>query len=224
MSLARRLAASLRYGLGAVLVNAGVQAACLAFSPANAAELRLLALGDSLTAGLGLPSGQGFAAQLERALNADGVAARVLNAGVSGDTTAGGLQRLDWALGEQPQAAIVELGANDMLRGLSPDQARANLDAILGKLKQRGVKTLLAGMLAAPNLGKDYGREFNSIYPALSQKHGVALYPFFLEGVAGNPALMQPDGLHPTERGVAEIVRRILPAVRQLLAEAAAKG
>ncbi|MGQ0676489.1 MAG: arylesterase [Rhodospirillales bacterium] len=183
--------------------------------------MRLLTLGDSLTAGFGLPAGQGFAAELERALKSGGVAVRVLDAGVSGDTTAGGLQRLDWALGDKPQAAIVELGANDMLRGLDPAAARANLDAILAKLRQRGVKTLLAGMLAAPNMGKDYAREFNAIYPALAQKHGVALYPFFLDGVAGEPGLLLSDGLHPNQRGVAEIVRRILPDVRRLLADAA---
>jgi len=221
--LRRKRPRALRGALAAALGLVAL-AALPSYSPAIAAEMRILALGDSLTAGLGLPEGQGFAAQLERALNAGGRAVRVLNAGVSGDTTAGGLQRLDWALAGKPHVAIVELGANDMLRGLDPAKAEANLDAILTKLKKRGVTTLLAGMLAAPNLGRDYERAFNAIYPALAQKHGVALYPFFLDGVAGNLALLLPDGLHPNERGVAEIVRRILPAVERALAEAAKAG
>ncbi len=219
MSFALTRLAGPRYRLGAI-INAAL-ALAIAYSPANAAEMRLLALGDSLTAGLGLAAGESFAAQLERALKAKGLAVGVLNAGVSGDTTSGGLQRLGWALADKPHAAIVELGANDMLRGLDPGAARANLDAILGGLKKSGVTVLLAGMLAAPNLGKDYERAFNAIYPALSQQHGVALYPFFLDGVAGKPELLLPDGMHPNQRGVAEIVRRILPAVERLLAEAA---
>jgi acyl-CoA thioesterase-1 len=223
MSLRRRRLEALRTALGAALGLVAL-APIPSYSPAIAAEMRILALGDSLTAGLGLPADQSFAAQLERALKANGKAVRVLNAGVSGDTTAGGLQRLDWALADKPHVAIVELGANDMLRGLDPDKARANLDAILAKLKKNGVTALLAGMLAAPNLGRDYGRAFDAIYPELAQRHGVALYPFFLDGVAGQPALLQPDGLHPNERGVAEIVRRILPAVERALAEADRAG
>jgi acyl-CoA thioesterase-1 len=194
-------------------------ATVIAYSPANAAELRLMALGDSLVAGFGLAEGKGFAPLLERALNARGLSVKVLNAGVSGDTTAGGLGRLDWALADKPTAAIVELGANDMLRGLDPAEARKNLDAILAKLKERGVKVLLAGMLAAPNLGKDYAGEFDAIYPDLAKKHGVPLYPFFLEGVAGQAALLLPDGMHPNERGVEEIVARIAPFVAKLLLE-----
>ncbi len=212
----------LRRGLAGAII-AAMPALVIGYSPANAAEMRLLALGDSLTAGFGLAAGQDFAQQLERALRKRGVSVTVLNAGVSGDTTSGALQRLDWALGDKPRIAIVELGANDMLRGLDPELARSNLDAILTRLKQSNVEVLLAGMLAAPNMGKDYERHFNAIYPALSQKHGVALYPFFLEGVAGKAQLLLPDGMHPNELGVSEIVRRILPAVEELAAEAGRK-
>ncbi len=223
MSFATALLRGLGYGLAGAIIGA-MPASVIGYSRANAAEMRLLALGDSLTAGYGLAAGQGFAQQLERALKERGVAVTVLNAGVSGDTTSGGLQRLDWALGDKPQAAIVELGANDMLRGLDPELVRKNLDAILTRLRERNVTVLLAGMLAAPNLGKDYERQFNAIYPALSRKHGVALYPFFLDGAAGNMGLLLPDGMHPNERGVAEIVRRILPAVERLLAETGGKN
>ena len=215
----------MRYGLGRALVNALALAALLCGFNANpgfAAEIRLLALGDSLTAGLGLPEEQGFTRQLERALRAKGLEVRVLNAGVSGDTTAGGLKRLDWALGDKPDAAIVELGANDMLRGLEPDWAKANLDAILAKLKKRGVKTLLAGMVSAPNYGAEYAVKFNAIYPALARQHGVTLYPFFLDGAAGNLSMLQPDGLHPNAGGVAAMVERILPFVERLLSGAKA--
>ncbi|MEW5729073.1 MAG: arylesterase [Pseudomonadota bacterium] len=182
-----------------------------------AAETRILALGDSLTAGYGLPAGQGFAPQLEKALKARGHDVRVIDAGVSGDTTAGGLARLDWALGDEPQVAIVELGANDALRGLDPDQAYRNLDAILTRLKQKGVRVVLAGMVAPANWGPDYGKRFDAIYRRLAEKHGVAHYPFFLEGVAKDPGLNLPDGLHPTAEGVAVVVRNILPVVESVL-------
>ncbi|PWC34399.1 arylesterase [Azospirillum sp. TSO35-2] len=182
-----------------------------------AAPVKLLALGDSLTAGYGLPEPQGFTSQLQKALTAKGYAVTVVNAGVSGDTTAGGRARLDWALADKPDAAIVELGANDMLRGLDPGQARANLDAILKSLQERKVPTLLAGMLASPSLGKPYTDAFNAIYPDLAGRYGVPLYPFFLDGVALDRALIQPDGLHPNAQGVAVIVERILPAVTKLL-------
>ncbi len=184
--------------------------------------LRILALGDSLTAGYGLPAGQGFVPRLEAALQARGRGVRVLDAGVSGDTSAGGLARLDWALAEQPQAAILELGANDGLRGLEPRQTQANLAAILDRLASRGIPTLLTGMVAPPNLGADYGREFAAMFDSLaSERPGVMVYPFFLEGVAADPALNQADGIHPNARGVAEIIRRILPAVETLLDRAA---
>ncbi|MFO1474972.1 MAG: arylesterase [Lysobacterales bacterium] len=207
----------LRYGFLLALVNAVAL-------PAAAAETRILALGDSLTAGYGLPAGQGFTFQLEQALKAKGLDVRVLNAGVSGDTTAGGLARLDWALGDKPDAAIVALGANDMLRGLDPTRAEQNLDAILGKLKARGVKVLLAGMRAAPNLGRDYAGRFDAIYPELSRKYGVELYPFFLDGVAGIAALNQPDGMHPTAEGIGAMVQRILPYVERLVGQARQAG
>ena len=186
---------------------------------ATAAPIRLLALGDSLTAGYGLPAGQGFVPRLEAALKARGRSVRVLDAGVSGDTTAGGLARIDWALAEQPQAALVELGANDGLRGLPPKDSRANLASILDRLKARNVPTLLAGMVAPPNLGTDYGREFLATFADLARERPeLVFYPFFLEGVAADPALNQADGLHPNQRGVEEVVRRILPAVETLLA------
>ncbi|MCB4823433.1 arylesterase [Roseicella aerolata] len=184
----------------------------------STAPVRLLALGDSLTAGYGLPQDQGFVPQLQRALAARGREVRVINAGVSGDTTAGGLARLDWALADNPQAAIVALGGNDGLRGLPPAQSRASLAGILDRLAARGIPTLLAGMLAPPNLGADYGREFAAVFEDLARaRPGVVFLPFFLEGVAGDAALNQPDGIHPNEKGVAEMVRRILPAVEALL-------
>ena len=179
--------------------------------------LTILAFGDSLVAGYGLGSSDGFTAKLEAALKAKGIAARVVNAGLSGDTSAGGLARLDWALEPKPDFAIVELGANDGLRGLDPAQTSANLDAILNKLKVKGVPALLAGMYAPPNMGPDYGKAFNALYPALAAKHGVAFYPFFLDGVAADASLNQADGIHPNARGVDIIVERILPHVLKLI-------
>ena len=184
---------------------------------ARAAEKRLLALGDSLTAGYGLPQAHGFTAKLEAALRARGVAVTVINAGVSGDTMAGGLARLDWALADKPTHALVELGANDMLRGLDPGQARRNLDQILTRLKAEKIPVLVAGMLASRTLGAAYQSAFDAMYPELAQRHGAALYPFFLDGVATDPALNQNDGLHPNARGVDLIVERILPSVMTLL-------
>lgn len=185
---------------------------------ADAAQpVKLLALGDSLTAGYGLPEPQGFTRQLEKALAAKGYSVTVVNAGVSGDTTAGGRARLDWALADKPDAAIVELGANDMLRGLDPAQAKDNLDSILKTLKDRKVPTLLAGMYASPSLGKPYTDKFNAIYPDLAKTYDLPLYPFFLDGVALDRTLIQQDGLHPNAQGVAVIVERILPSVTALL-------
>lgn len=185
--------------------------------PATAAPLRLMAFGDSLVHGYGLGPGETFPEQLEAALRADGYDVTVLNAGNSGDTTAGGRTRLDWALADDPDAVILELGANDGLRGLDPQATYANLDAMLTKLKEAGLPVLLAGMLAPPNLGREYGEAFNAIYPRLAEKHGVALYPFFLDGVAAERALNQGDGIHPNAAGVAEIVARIKPHVVRLL-------
>ena len=196
--------------------------ALMAAAPPAAAKgpVSILTLGDSMTAGYGLPSDQAFPVRLQAALKARGIDAVVDNAGVSGDTTAGGLARLDWTLaGTKPRFAIVVLGGNDWLRGLDPATTRANLDAILTKLQAASVRVLLAGMLAPPNLGRDYGREFNAIFPELAAKHGVALYPFFLDGVAADPALNQADGIHPNAKGVDIIVQRILPDVTKLIGD-----
>lgn len=179
--------------------------------------VRLLVLGDSLTSGYGLPAGQAFPARLQRALAAAGRDVRVIDAGVAGDTTAGGLARLDWALADAPHAAIVALGANDGLRGLDPGATRANLDRILARLEAVGVEALLVGMLAPPNLGPEYGAAFDALFPALATRRGVAFYPFFLAGVAARPALNQADGIHPNARGVQVMVDRMTPHVLRLL-------
>ncbi|MBC6438980.1 MAG: arylesterase [Rhodospirillales bacterium] len=184
---------------------------------AQAEPIRILALGDSLTAGYGLQAEDGFTAQLEQALREAGHDVVVLDAGVSGDTTAGGLARIDWALAEGADAAIVELGANDALRGIDPASSRANLDGILVTLGERGIPVLLAGMYAPRNLGPDYVEAFDGMYPDLAETHHAILYPFFLEGVAAQPALNQPDGIHPNAEGVALIVEGILPDVVALL-------
>jgi acyl-CoA thioesterase-1 len=186
--------------------------------PADAAPLRLVALGDSLTAGYGLPASQAFPTRLQAALKAAGHDVVIENAGVSGDTTSAGLARLDWSVPDGTEGVILELGANDMLRGLDPAIAEKSLDAILARLKQRGIPVLLVGMQAAPNLGAAYKQGFDAIYPRLAEKYGVRFYPFFLDGVAGQPSLNQPDGLHPTAAGVDLIVQRILPAVEGFLA------
>ena len=184
-----------------------------------AAPIHIVALGDSLTAGYGLPDKDGFVPVLQAALAKAGTAAVVANAGVSGDTAADGLARLDWSVPQGTDAVIVELGANDMLRGLAPDATRAALDSILQRLTQRHISVLLCGMRAAPNLGADYVRAFERIYPELAAKYRVALYPFFLDGVAGNLSLEQGDGMHPNAAGVAVIVKRILPTVQKLLGQ-----
>ena len=186
--------------------------------PANsalgAAPVRILAFGDSLTAGYNLPAGQSFADQLQAALKAKGYDATVIQGGVSGDTSSGGKARLGWVLGgAKADHVIVELGANDALRGIDPAQTEANLDAILADLEGRRVKILLAGMLAPPNLGADYQKRFDPIYPALAKKYKVRLYPFFLDGVAAHPDLQLSDGMHPTVQGVGVMVKNILPTV-----------
>jgi acyl-CoA thioesterase I len=206
------------YGHWLLLVQAVALAAVLAAaSPAAAKAIRLVVLGDSLTAGLGLPPGKAFPDRLQAALRAKGWDVTVLNAGVSGDTTADGLQRYDWAVPADADALIVELGANDMLRGLKPEDTKQALSAILDKAQAAHLPTLIAGMRAAPNLGAEYDRAFNAIYPALAEAHDAALYPFFLDGVAGDPKLNQADGMHPTAEGVDAIVERIEPSVEQLL-------
>lgn len=186
-------------------------------SVAAAAPAKLLLLGDSLTAGYGLPPDQGFVAKLGEALQERGLSPTIVDGGVSGDTTAGGLARLDWLLAEKPTHAMVELGANDALRGLQPEEAFRNLDAILTRLDEAGVEVLLTGMYAPPNLGAQYGKAFAAIYQRLAEKHDVALYPFFLEGVARDPALNQADGIHPNAEGVDVLVERIAPHVVSLL-------
>ncbi|MCR6630517.1 MAG: arylesterase [Magnetospirillum sp.] len=158
-----------------------------------------------------------FRPSLERALRAAGYDVALLNAGVSGDTSAGGRARLDWALADKPQVAIVELGANDGLRGLDPKLTEQNLDAILTKLKAAGIRVLLTGMLAPPNYGPDYAQAYAALFPRLAERHKVPFYPFFLEGVARDPRYTQPDGLHPNPAGVAEVVQRILPSVKAVL-------
>jgi len=207
------------YGQAARLFNIGWLAVALWAGAAVAAErpLRLVAFGDSLTAGYRLDVSAAFPAQLERALAARGRRVEVINAGVSGDTTARGLARLDWTLGERPDAMILALGANDALRGVKPEVTFANLDRILTRLGQRQVPVLLAGMLAPPNMGRRYGRQFNAVFPRLAEKHGVPLYPFFLDGVATNRALNLRDGVHPNGAGVAVMVERIMPSVLRLL-------
>jgi acyl-CoA thioesterase I len=179
-----------------------------------------VALGDSLTAGYGLSEEAGFVPRLQAALAAKGLSAAVQNAGVSGDTAPDGLARLDWSVPQGTEAVIVELGANDMLRGIKPEVTRTALDAILRRLIDRHISVLLCGMRAAPNLGTDYAREFEQIYPDLAAKYDVLLYPFFLDGVAGDPKFLQPDGLHPNPAGVDVIVSRILPKAEELIAVA----
>lgn len=184
---------------------------------ATEGPIRLLAFGDSLVAGFGLASSNAFPAQLQRALREAGYEVEVINAGVSGDTTAGGAARIDWALGDDPDFALVELGANDALRGIDPESARDNLDYILQRLREERVPVLLAGMYAPANWGPDYVRAFNAIYPDLAAEYEVPLYPFFLDGVATEPRLNQGDGIHPNAEGVLVIVGRILPSVIDLI-------
>jgi acyl-CoA thioesterase I len=211
-------AKSTSYGHWRLLVQAAVFGAVLAAaSPVAARTIRLVVLGDSLTAGLGLPAGRAFPDRLQAALRSKGWDVEVLNAGVSGDTAADGLQRYDWAVPADADALIVELGANDMLRGLKPEATKAALAAILDKAHAARLPTLIAGMRAAPNLGAEYDRAFDAVYPALAKRYDVALYPFFLDGVAGDPKLNQADGIHPTAEGVEAIVERIEPSVEGIL-------
>jgi acyl-CoA thioesterase-1 len=191
--------------------------ACL-FSGNAMAEVRLLAFGDSLTAGYGLPANQSFPAQLERALRQRGHDVRVINGGYSGDTTAAGLARLDWSLADNPHGVILELGANDALRGVNPSQTFANLDAILARLTDRSLPVLFAGMRAPPNLGSEYAKAFSGVFGRLAERYDVVYYEFFLDGVAAMPEFNQPDGIHPTAEGTQRIVERILPRVEQLIA------
>jgi acyl-CoA thioesterase-1 len=200
------------YQLAAALALLLLSQATLAAAPPRT----ILAFGDSLTAGYQLRPGEGFAPQLEKALRAKGRNVTVINAGVSGDTTAQGKARIAWGLAglkTKPDLVILELGANDMLRGQPPATAKANLDAMIKDFKTRGIRVLLAGMLAQPNLGAAYTREFNALYPALATSNKVTLYPFFMDGVAAVPGLQLADGLHPTAKGVTIIVNKMLPTV-----------
>jgi acyl-CoA thioesterase-1 len=207
-----------------LLCNWLVAALVLGATAAPAEQpLRIVVLGDSLVAGFGIKTSDAFPAQLERALKARGHAVEVINAGVSGDTTANGLARVAWAVPERTGAVILELGANDALRGLDPGQARANLEKIITAVKGGGAEILLAGMFAPRSMGRDYVRAFEGMYPDLATKHGLILYPFFLDGVAMDAKLNLDDGLHPNPRGVAEITKKILPSVEQLIERARAK-
>lgn len=210
-------AVAVRYGAGRAARNLALVLA-LAAGPALAEGPRIVALGDSLTHGYGLPPSDGFVPQLEDWLRRNGAPeATVVNAGVSGDTTAGGLARLEWSLSDGADALIVELGGNDLLRGIDPAASRANLDAILTKARARGLPVLLSGMRAPGNYGPDYKQAFDAMYPELAAKHGALLDPFFLAGVTEDRSLWQDDGLHPNAKGVKVIVERIGPLVLKLL-------
>lgn len=187
--------------------------------PAQARTLHIVALGDSLTAGFGVKPGRAFPEVLQKVLASEGYDVEIVNAGVSGETAQDGLARYDWSVPAGTDGLIVELGANDMLRGLPPQGAKAALGAILDKAKAAGIATLLTGMRAAPNLGPAYQATFDAIYPDLARAYDVDLYPFFLDGVAADPRFNQPDGLHPNEAGVERIVAAILPAVKRLIAK-----
>lgn len=213
-----------QYGVGLVRLQTrrafmGLVVSSLAMmsGPVWAKSARIVALGDSLSAGYLLADKDSFPSVLERLLRAKGHAVEIVNAGVSGDTASGGLDRLDWAVGEGADLVIVELGANDMLRGVDPTITRTALAEILTRLKARGIKVLLAGMVAAPGMGAQYEGQFNTLYPDLAKQFGVPLYPFFLDGVAGNRALLLSDGMHPNPQGVEVIARSILPKVEEVL-------
>ena len=192
-----------------------------AFAQATAARetkpVKMVVLGDSLSAGLGLSAPSAFPARLQKALQSKGIAVDMINAGVSGDTSSGGRDRLDWSVPEGTEAVIVELGANDALRGVDPKVTRSALTDILTRLKARKIAVLLCGMYAPPNYGADYSARFNAIYPDIAREFGVPLYPFFLDGVATEAKLNQPDGLHPTAEGIDVIVKNILPTVEAFL-------
>jgi acyl-CoA thioesterase-1 len=197
-------------------------AALIAFSAGNsvasAEPYRIVGFGDSLMAGFGLGPGESFPEQLEAKLKAAGHDVVIENAGVSGDTSTGGLARLDWSVPDGTELVILELGANDMLRGVPPEITEKNLDQMIGELRQRGIGVLLAGMQAAPNLGPDYQSAFNAIYPKLAAKHDIPLYPFFMDGVAADPAFLLQDHMHPNAAGVARMAERMLPMMEDLLA------
>lgn len=186
---------------------------CASVALAQDTRPKIVILGDSLSAGYQLAQGEGFPERLQAALKDEGLEVEIIGAGVSGDTTSGGLSRLDWSVPEGTDGVILELGANDALRGLPPKTSRENLDKIIKQLKKRGIEVLLAGMLAPPNMGETYEKEFNVIFPELSEKHNLLLYPFFLDGVLTKPDLLLSDGMHPNAKGVNVVTYRILPMV-----------
>ena len=198
--------------------------AVVATSPVRAEQVQIVGFGDSLMAGFDLAPGEGFTDRLQSALRAKGHDVVVANAGVSGDTSSGGLARLDWSVPDGTKLVILEIGANDMLRGIDPLMIEDNLDKMLARLKERKIPVLLAGMLAAPNLGHAYGEAFGTLYPRLAEKYRVPFYPFFLDGVAGNPALQLEDKMHPNAKGIDAIVERILPAVEKAIKALPAKS
>lgn len=217
------------YGAFTAAVNLRIATAlvlvfCVLALPVNAQTepVKLAILGDSLAAGYGLAPAQAFPARLQAALKDKDRNVTVINHGVSGDTTAGGLERIDWMLADKPDIVMVELGGNDMLRALDPASTERNLDAVIGKLKQAGVTVWLAGMMAPRNFGAEYVQQFDGLFKKLADRHGVPLYPFFLDGVAQDATLNQPDGIHPNARGVDVIVERILPFVTRNLDDATA--
>ncbi|MBQ0709160.1 MULTISPECIES: arylesterase [unclassified Ochrobactrum] len=187
-------------------------------------QVKIVGFGDSLMAGYLLPSNAAFPQQLEKALNDKGIEVSIENAGVSGDTTTGGLSRIDWSVPDGTDLVILELGANDALRGIEPDITEKNLDEMLARLKQRGISVILAGMMAPPNMGKDYAAKFNLIYPKLAQKYGVPLYPFFLDGVATKKEFLLEDGMHPNEKGVKTMVTNFMPTIEKSLQQMQNKG
>jgi acyl-CoA thioesterase I len=203
--------------LSVVLMTAATGAFAQATAPAAAKPIKMVVLGDSLSAGLGLAAADSFPQKLQKALQAKGIAVDMINAGVSGDTSSGGRDRLDWSIPPGTDAVIVELGANDALRGTDPKLTRAALTDILTQLKARGIAVLLCGMLAPPNYGNDYAAQFNAIYPDLAKSFAVPLYPFFLDGVVTDAKLNQADGMHPTAQGVDVIVKSMLPTVQAFL-------
>jgi acyl-CoA thioesterase-1 len=209
--------------LGLVAIVAVAGAELVAAQPPGDRPVKIVALGDSLTAGYGLPAEAAFPVRLEKALAGNGLAVEIVNAGVSGDTTADGLARLDWSVPADTDAVILELGANDALRGLDPARTRAMLDTIMRRLSERRIPVLLAGMRAPPNLGADYAKAFDAIYPDLAAAYGAVLYPFFLDGVAADARLNQGDGIHPTAAGVDAIVAGVLPQAEELVARARAR-
>jgi acyl-CoA thioesterase-1 len=203
-----------------LVLGAGLMAAGIGFADSQAAEtkpIKMVVLGDSLSAGFGLSASAAFPDRLEKALKSKGIDVDIINAGVSGDTSSGGRDRLEWSIPEGTRAVLVELGANDALRGIDPAVTRAALADILTRLKARNISVLLCGMLAPPNYGSDYSARFNAVYSELAKSFGVPLYPFFLEGVASEARLNQRDGIHPTAEGVDVIVKNILPTVEAFL-------